>query len=299
MFCKNRKEPLLVGSVKSSIGHTEASAGICSILKVLLAFETGLVSPNINFEEIRKEVPALAEGRLKVCTEATPLPGNLVAVNSFGFGGANAHALLARYEKAKINKGIPEDSTPRLIQWAGRTEEAVNKIFDTIESMPLDAEFIALLQGIQNYEVTGNLYRGYGIYEKGADGGNSTRIARACQHFDATKHPVVWMFTGMGCQWAGMGVSLMQLDIFRESIERCHKVLEPYGLDLISIITSPDTTTFDQIINSFVGIAAIQVALVDILRVLDIPFDYCIGHSVGELGCAYADGSLTAEQMVF
>lgn len=60
----------------------------------------------------------------------------------------------------------------------------------------------------------------------------------------------------------------------------------------------PDETTFDNIVNSFVGIAAIQIGIVNILRVLEVPFDYCIGHSVGELGCAYADGTLTAEQML-
>lgn len=152
--------------------------------------------------------------------------------------------------------------------------------------MPLDAEFIALLHDIQQYETPGNLYRGYGIYEKGDNGSNAKCVTRLAKHFDfdVIKRPVVWMFTGMGCQWAGMGVSLMKIDIFRESIEKSHKVLQPFGLDLISIITSPKKETFDQIINSFVGIAAVQVALVDILRALEISFDYCIGHSVGELG---------------
>lgn len=89
IFCTGRKEPLLIGSVKSNLGHTEGSSGICSITKVILAFQTGLVAPNLHFNEARKDIPALIEGRLKVCTEVTPLPGNLIAANSFGFGGAN------------------------------------------------------------------------------------------------------------------------------------------------------------------------------------------------------------------
>lgn len=71
------------------MGHCEGGSGICSVTKAILAFETGLVAPNLNFTRIREDIPALAEGRLKVCTELTPLQGNLIAANSFGFGGAN------------------------------------------------------------------------------------------------------------------------------------------------------------------------------------------------------------------
>lgn len=91
VFCTNRKEPLLIGSVKSNMGHTEGSSGICSLTKILLAFEAGAVPPNLNFNKPRSDIPAIFEGRLKVCTELTPLPGNLAAANSFGFGGANGN----------------------------------------------------------------------------------------------------------------------------------------------------------------------------------------------------------------
>lgn len=95
-----------------------------------------------------------------------------------------------------------------------------------------------------------------------------------------------------------MGKDLMTLPIFAESIMRSHKILEPKGVNVLDIITSGDTKTFDNILNSFVGIAAIQIALTDILYALDIVPDGIIGHSVGELGCAYADGCLTAEEMM-
>ncbi|XP_031629091.1 fatty acid synthase-like [Contarinia nasturtii] len=300
IFCKNRKEPLLIGSVKSNMGHTEGSSGICSITKVIFAFESGIVAPNLNFVSVRKDIPALVEGRLKVCSELTPLPGNLVAVSSFGFGGANAHVLLGRFEKEKVNCGIPSDSVPRLVLWAARTKEGVEKLFDNLETKPLDAEFISLLHNIQKYEQAGFLYRGYSILEKNDANNNNTTVqkTRIIDRFDATKRPIVWIFTGMGSQWTGMATSMMQIDLYRETIYECHEILKPYGLDLISIVTSSDDTTFDNIINSFVGIAAIQIAIVNILRKLQIPFDYCIGHSVGELGCAYADGSMTAEQMI-
>lgn len=296
VFCKNRKEPLLMGSVKSSIGHSEATSGLCSIAKVLIAFETGKVSPNINYDEPRREIPAIIDGRLKVCTETTPLPGNLAAINSFGFGGANAHVLLSRHDKEKTIDAASNDNLPRLLLWSGRTEEAVNVVLNDIESRPLDFEYIALMQNIQKYEVQANLYRGFGIYEKTSD--NAKCLSRTAQIFNSGKRPVVWLFTGMGSQWTGMGIKLMEIELFRESIKKCQKIMLPYGLDVIEIITSLKEDNLDNIIHSFVGIAAIQIGLVDILRALEIPFDHCIGHSVGELGCAYADNTLTAEQMI-
>ena len=89
IFCRGRTEPLLVGSVKSNIGHTEASSGVCSITKAIIAFENGKVPPNINFEKIRPTIPSLVEKRMIVCSETTPLNGDTIAINSFGFGGAN------------------------------------------------------------------------------------------------------------------------------------------------------------------------------------------------------------------
>ncbi|KAL9897232.1 fatty acid synthase-like [Glossina fuscipes fuscipes] len=297
VLCSQRSTPLLIGSVKSNAGHSEATAGICSLVKVCLAFETGQIAPNINFAEMRSEIPALAEGRLIVVKEKMNLEKPYIGVNSFGFGGANAHALLKAFDKIKINHGVPDDDLPRLITWAGRTEESVKVVLDSIEGKPLDAEFISLLHNIQNDDVTGLVFRGYGIFAK--DGNTSAKcLARQVDHYSGIKRPIVWVFSGMGSQWTEMGSSLMTIPQFRESIERCQKALESKGLNLIEILTSSDATIFDNILHSFVGIAAIQIGLVDLLRSLNIEPDYIIGHSVGELGCGYADGAFTPEQMI-
>lgn len=64
----------------------------------------------------------------------------------------------------------------------------------------------------------------------------------------------------MGSQWIGMGRDLMQLPIFAKAVHKCHEILKPKGVDLLKIITGvDDTTMFDNILHSFVGIAAVQV----------------------------------------
>lgn len=297
VICSQRTEPLLVGSVKSNVGHSEAASGICSLVKACFTFETGVIPPNINFTEIKSSILPLSEGRLIVVKDCTPLPKPYIGINSFGFGGANAHAILKANPKSKVNFGLPEDDVPRLLTWAGRSEAACNEVFNAIEKKPLDAEFIALLQNIQKEDVTGMVFRGYGVFTKNGVEPAKT-LVRDVQHYGGLKRPVVWVYSGMGSQWNEMGASLMIIPRFRKSIELCHNVLKPLGIDLINVLTSSDPEIYKNILNSFIGIAAVQIGLTDVLRSLDLQPDHIIGHSVGELGCAYADGGLTAEQML-
>lgn len=75
------------------------------------------------------------------------------------------------------------------------------------------------------------------------------------------KRPIWFVFSGMGSQWNTMGKQLLNIPIFAESIRKCDAILKPKGVDLIDILTNEDPKLFDNILNSFVGIAAIQVYL--------------------------------------
>lgn len=301
VMCRNRQTPLLIGSVKSNMGHSEAASGVCSLAKVLLALEKCEIPPNIRFMSNRSDIPSMQQQRIKVCTEVTRLPDDaLIGINSFGLGGANAHALLTGNRKAKVNGGRPDDDIPRLVNWSGRTEEAITVMLDYLKSVPLDAEYIGLLHGIQSGEESGFLQRGFGVFTKGPEIGDPAVCHGSSeqQRFDGVKRPLIWIFSGMGSQWNGMGSSLMVIPMFKESILRSHHILMKFDINLVHIITDADTSIFENIVNSFVSIAAIQIALVDVLMALNIQPDYLIGHSVGELGCAYADGALSHEQTI-
>ena len=73
------------------------------------------------------------------------------------------------------------------------------------------------------------------------------------------KRQVWFIFSGMGSQWHGMGTDLMKLPVFANAINKCDIILKPLGVDIKYILTSQDPTIFDNILNSFVGIAAVQV----------------------------------------
>nr|XP_050849711.1 fatty acid synthase-like [Vespula vulgaris] len=294
VFTKGRTSPLKIGSIKGNLGHTEPASGVCAIAKAIISMESGLIPPNINFNRPREDVKCFTEGRIKVVTEVTPLDSKYIGINSFGFGGANAHVLLQSNPKTKVNKSLPNDDLPRLVVISGRTEEAVVTILNDIDNRPVDVEFIRLFHDIHLKEISGHLYRGYTI--TGVK--KSDKKIREIENYSSIKKPIWFVFSGLGSQWPGMGQALMRFPIFAKAIEKCDAVLKPRKLNIYEILTKKDNNMFDNILHSFVGIAAIQIGLVNLLTSVGVIPDYIIGHSVGELGCAYADGCLTTEEMI-
>ncbi|KAK9826409.1 hypothetical protein WJX81_000891 [Elliptochloris bilobata] len=86
--------PLLIGSVKSNMGHCEGCSGLAGLIKLMLAGEAGLLPGNLHFRAPNPASAGLASGALKVVAQNTAWPGGVAAISSFGFGGSNAHVLL-------------------------------------------------------------------------------------------------------------------------------------------------------------------------------------------------------------
>uniref|UniRef100_A0A146M080 Fatty acid synthase n=1 Tax=Lygus hesperus TaxID=30085 RepID=A0A146M080_LYGHE len=289
-FCAGRKEPLKIGSLKSNIGHSEPASGLCSITKVIIAMETGLIPPNINFETPRKDIPYLTDGTMTVVTEPTPWEGGLVGVNSFGFGGANCHALFDWNPKNKVDGGRPLDDLPRLINVSARTEKATRKLLDFIENRPLDAEFVSLLHEVYKKEIPAYLWRGFAIMDK-EKGCVSEKIQNS-----GLKRPHVVLFPGNYSELCRtLDSSLLKLPVVAESVETLGSVLK---MDLKDLLFSVKPNKPDSLINNFVATVAIQIILVDLMKSLDLEIESYAGVSVGEISCAYADGCLTAEEAI-
>ncbi|XP_055303122.1 fatty acid synthase-like [Sitodiplosis mosellana] len=288
-FCKDRKIPLLLGSVKSNMGHSEPASGVCSIAKIILAMESGVIPGNLHYKIPNPDLYGIIDGRVKVVDRNTPWNGGIIGLNSFGFGGANAHVIMKSNHKPKPT--TPSDTIPRLTVFSGRTSDACNLLSDEVDINKTDEEFLSLVNEIHSKNIPLHFYRGYALF------GDTKTIHKVDKLVD-DKRPIWYIYSGVGSQWAGMAKDLMHLEVFRNSINRCTDVLRPEGVDLVKILTESDESTFDNILNSFVSIAAVQVALTDVLTHLGIFPNGIIGHSAGEGVCAYADGCFTTEQTV-
>ncbi|XP_047994170.1 fatty acid synthase-like isoform X3 [Leguminivora glycinivorella] len=296
VFCKGRSDPLYVGSVMSNVGYLESASGIAGITKVLLGYHTGQLAGNLHCEQPRDDVAALREGRLQILRDHKPTARSYIAVNGLSVTGINSHVLLHGHYKPK-DLSKYQCNIPRLVLISSRTDSAVTKVIEALKSKPIDPEELALIQNIHSSRLNGHLGRGFTIL----DTDNESKTVSLCEkatYFDSGDRPLWFVYSGMGSQWVGMGAQLMRIPIFAAAIEKCQRALQPKGIDILHIITSTDKTIFDNILHSFVGIAAVQIGLTDILLELGLVPDKIIGHSVGELGCAYADGCLTAEEMI-
>ncbi|XP_041972223.1 fatty acid synthase-like [Aricia agestis] len=297
VYCKDRTTPLMVGSVTSNIGYVGAASGISAVTKVLLGYHFGKLAGNLHYNSPRQDVQAIREKRIEVLGDHRELStSHYTAINGLSITGNSSHVLLKGFNKKKDISPY-KSSFARIVLCSGRQESSVQTIFNYLKSRPIDPEELALLHYFYENNVPGHLGRGFLILDS-KESNETVKLSEECIYFDKGRRPLWFVYSGMGSQWVGMGKDLMRIPVFAAAIERCHRVLAPKGLNLIDVITSDDKNTFDNIMHSFVGINAIQIALTDVLRALDIVPDNIIGHSVGEIGCAYADGCFTLEEAI-
>ncbi|XP_039304084.1 fatty acid synthase [Solenopsis invicta] len=292
ILCKNRETPLMIGSVKSNFGHAEPAAGFGQIAKVLIAFETGIVPPNVNYTSARKDIDALINGTVRVVEEPMPIKNGFIGISGFGFGGSNAHMLLKWNPKQKSNRAT-DDDLPRLVILSGRTKESVKLFLNDVASNPIDIEYVRLLHNIYADGIDGHPWRGFTILN--ALQQDSMMEIRNCE---SMKRPVWFIFSALGSQWPGMGRNLLKFHVFANTIRQCDIILKPYGVNVTDILSKTDEKINKNALYAFVGIVAIQIGLVDVLTSLGITPSYIIGHSAGELSCAYADECLSIEQTI-
>ncbi|KAM4525063.1 fatty acid synthase isoform 2-T2 [Odontesthes bonariensis] len=289
VFCQTKREPLLIGSTKSNMGHPEPASGLAALAKVILSLEQGIWAPNLHFSNPNPDIPALTDGRVQVVDRPIPVQGGIVGINSFGFGGSNVHVILRPADRS-TGTNIPM-TVPRVLQACGRTEAAVNAILQKGKEHSTDGSFLSLLNGVSGVPTASMPYRGYTLLGSQSD-------VMEVQQVQATVRPLWYICSGMGTQWAGMGRSLMQLPEFRESILRSDAFLRNTGLVVSRLLMEADDATFEDTVHAFVGLAAIQIALIDLLTKIGLQPDGIIGHSVGELACGYADGSLSHNEAI-
>ena len=304
-YCRNRQKPLLIGLLKSNIGHGEGTSGLASIAKTIVSFENKLIAANLNLKVIKPEIARFCPPLVPV-NENTPFEPKYCGVNSFGLGGVNGHAiLLANKKELSPDAHLIADKIPRLVNYCGRTQESIDYMFDFIQNNPqkVTRDFLGLLDDTAKFEPNMNTagfpYRAsLLIKQKGfnEDGTPAYEYSRETNTIIGLRKSVWFFFSGMGSQWVGMAKSLMIIDKFAESIHRCAEVLKPFKVDLLHILLSDDENALNSIVNPFIAITAVQIALFDVLTDVGIQPEGIIGHSFGEIACAYADGCMTLEQ---
>lgn len=308
--------PLLIGSAKSNLGHLETASGMAGLLKAVLTLEKQALPPSIHVETFNPKID-FENLNLKVVTQLTPLePTNrrqLVGINSFGFGGANAHVLIESYRPALVPLA---ESSPALVDLpplmlSARSAPALQAMASQYANWLVDEtlNYQDLAWSLAKHRA--HLPQGLVLAAK-----SRAEAIRSLQEYaEGKKHleslteghllekntPLVLVFSGNGSQWQGMGAVLFKHDpIFRAAIEELDQLLKPYAD--YSLITELQAKA-EQSRLHLTEIAqpllfALQVGLVRVLQAQGIKVHATLGHSVGEVAAAWAAGALSLEQAV-
>ncbi len=302
-------EPLIIGSVKANIGHLEAAAGVAGLIKACLCLRHGEVPRQIHLDEPNPAIPFADLGLrlplepLKIASlDGDPL---YVGVNSFGYGGTNAHAILRAAAPSEARTAAGADGTC-LLPISARSEGALRLMAqawaETLESPegPGSRSLAAsasqhrsqfdhrLAVGGASRDELAKRLRAY----LGAGAAEGVTVGRSRTH----RQPgAVFVFSGMGPQWWGMGQGLYATEpVFRASAEAVDRAFQAVaGWSILDEMLAPEArsrmgeTCVAQPANFL-----LQVGLAAVFKDLGIEPAAIVGHSVGEVAAAYVAGAL-------
>ena len=304
-------EPCRIGSLKTNIGHLEAAAGAAGVIKAALCLKYGKVPPHLHLTTVN---PAIDLDVLNLAiptdTEALPrLNGRRIAgVNSFGYGGTNAHVVLAEPGDAVTTAEVPklpaahvETATDPLLLVSARSPEALRELAGKHAEALADPDV-----DVASYCRSAAIHRSHHRLRTSFPATDRSSLIDSLTTYSADEADVVepaldapkvlFVYTGMGPQWWAMGRELYQTEkVFREAVEECDDVFrELSGWSILDEMLADERlsriarTDIAQPAN-----AVLQIGLTRLWRSWGVHPDGVLGHSVGELGAAYASSALS------
>lgn len=315
VFAPGRDQPLIVGSIKSNLGHLEAASGVVSIIKATLTVESGKILPNMHFEKPNPKID-FEKLKIQVPTEIMDWKSKngtrRASINSFGFGGSNVHVILENYSAGsrapESRPTLPESvaNRPFLIPFSSHSDKAATALTAKIseylhqhpEWKPDDlAHSLSARRSMYRY-------RSFAIgHDQASVLENITETKLAAKRTRALdgRPKVGFIFTGQGAQWHAMGRQLIEHSLlFRQILARCDDVLQglPHPPNWTCIGELLKSREDSRLLQSHIAqpvCAALQLAIVELLNAWAIEPSAVIGHSSGEIVAAYAAGILSFE----
>nr|ALQ32784.1 putative polyketide synthase [Fusarium babinda] len=310
---------LAVGSIKTIIGHLEGSAGLAGVLKTTQALQHGQIPANLHFKTLNPKIKPFYTN-LRVPTETQPWPEmpkgwtRRASVNSFGFGGTNAHAILEAWEANE------SETTSDLESGGGVFVLSANS------AQTLASKATQLCEYLEARPETDLRRLSYTLFQRGSfsfrTAFSATSVQQLTEKLKAavlnktsrtisipeTMPPrILGVFTGQGAQWATMGADLYESSaLFRSSFSRMQDSLDSLSVkdgranwSLAEELCNPASTSrVGEAAISQPLCTALQVALVDMLRAAGVHFSGVIGHSSGEIAAAYTAGYINAHDAI-
>ncbi len=308
----DRRQFCAIGSVKSNIGHLEPAAGLAGLVKVLLAFEHATIPATLHLTRPNDHI-RFENTPFFPAVDALPWHRGdgprRAALSAFGMGGVNAHVVLE--EPAPLVRPAAAAGRSHVLTVSAPTEDAVRDLADryarSVTALPADDDLAAVawtsragrarqrhrvaVHGTPRAELTARLTA---VATGAADAAPVIRTGTGAGG------PTVFLFTGQGSQYPGMGADLYRDEpVFRSAVDDCTAMLAPWlAVPLPELLFRSEAGVLTRTDHAQVAIVAVQVGLVRLLESWGIRPGHVIGHSVGELTAAWAAGCLALPDLM-
>ncbi len=311
---RDADRPLLVGSVKTNVGHMEAAAGLGGLIKVLLAIQHRQIPPHLNFATPNPLID-WASIPIAVPTETVAWQSRdgrrrIAGVSSFGFSGTNAHvvveeapepstesasnhdALVRPIHILAVSANSPAALRRRLSMFAGRIASASH------EELPDICYTANARRAHHTHRVAiaaRSLADAHGQLEALGKAGASTHARQAIVR-TADRPRVAFLFTGQGAQAVRMGATLYETQpVYRDAMDHCADALRPHLRADIRTIIESDQARLDHTAWTQSALFAVGYALATLWQAWGVTPSAVLGHSIGEITGATIAGALTLE----
>ncbi|AKT41167.1 type I polyketide synthase [Chondromyces crocatus] len=309
----------VLGAVKTNVGHLEAAAGVCGLIKVLLALQHEAIPPLAHFTQLNPKI-SLEGTPFRIATELTPWPSTdsprCAGLSAFGMGGTNAHVVIEEAPRLPVQPRATEPPhSAHLLPLSAATSDALVALARAHRGQLTDAEREGgpALSDVCASASRRRFHHEHRLAVVGTthaqlrdrldtflQGRQGPGIHVGRKHFDGWRR-IVFVFAPHGSQWTGMGRQLLaEEESFRSAFLRCDEAIRAEaGWSVREALEgSADATTLDRIETLHPTLFALQVALAATWRAWGIEPAAIIGHSVGEVAAAHVAGALSLEDAV-
>ncbi|ARP94077.1 type I polyketide synthase [Bordetella genomosp. 13] len=306
--------PLPIGSIKSNLGHLEAASGVAGLVKAIYSLRHRVVPATIGISALNPHI-CFDEWNIEVVTRARKLrdTGTLtIGVNSFGFGGSNAHAILQTPPKLGAPRAAELTNTAAIpVVISGRTKAALQ---DAARGM---AQALRSHSPRALYDVAYHAAHRRDWHEERAVvyGNDNEAIAQLLEQFaqgEAPSHHIssgqrlgdangpVFVYSGNGSQWLGMGRKLMTDPVFAETVEQIDTLFAQHADWSIAqrLRRTDGPTDYERTEIAQPALFAVQLGITRMLAQRGVRPEAVVGHSVGEVAAAWACGALSLDDAV-